>query len=659
MKSIKSRLLITFTVLILILTVGLGFTFVTVVSQNLIDGANADLKEMAKLEAKYIQASMNTELKYIDALAQNIIITDETISSENKIQFFESEAKRSDYILFGFADKNGKATILNSNNEKNDIQDNEFFQKAIKGESSFSDLIFNEVDENPVIVFASPVYNSSGQITGVLFGKKDGFMLSKIISEISYRKTGYAYMVNNQGNTVGHTNTDLVLAKDNDIENAKTDKLLQQLGDLTVKMVSREIGSGDYTYNGVNKIVGYAPVEGAPWIVAFGIKESEILEETQALKTIVIIACIIALLIGALVTFFVSNNIAKPIIKVTDVAEMIANGNFEVDLSINSKDEIGLLAKAFNSTIEKLVNYQAYIDEISNALLSVAEGNLTFEPKMEYVGQFQKLKDNMIALTESLNSTLLKINQTALQVDNGAEQVSNGAQALSQGATEQASSIEELSASISEVTEQIKQNAENAKSAGIKSDYAGKELQNSNVQMKDMVSAMELITTKSFEISKIIKIIDDIAFQTNILALNAAVEAARAGMAGKGFAVVADEVRNLAGKSAEAAKNTTNLIAETIQAVENGSKIVNKTSTSLEKTAQITIEAVQLIDKIDQASQGQATAIVEISQGIEQVSLVIQTNAATAEESAATSEELSSQSNILKELIAKFKIREN
>ena len=238
------------------------------------------------------------------------------------------------------------------------------------------------------------------------------------------------------------------------------------------------------------------------------------------------------------------------------------------------------------------------------------------------------------------------------------DEIRIAAQALSQGATEQASSIEELSASITEITDQINKNAENAKQANDSAEHAGREIMNSNEQMRSMVEAMDEITVKSSEISKIIKVIDDIAFQTNILALNAAVEAARAGAAGKGFAVVADEVRNLASKSAEAAKGTTVLIEESIAAVQSGSEIARRTAEMLDESANVTRQAVSLIEKITEASIMQAESAAQINVGVEQISSVVQTNSATSEESAAASEELSGQAELLKSLVGKFRLRE-
>ncbi len=385
---------------------------------------------------------------------------------------------------------------------------------------------------------------------------------------------------------------------------------------------------------------------------------NELLNEgiSSTIRSVVFIIVGVVVL-GAIISWLIAGSIANPIKRITNAAQQIADGEFNVKLSVKSKDEVGQLAKSFDLTIQRLVNYQEYIDEISDTLLSVSDGNLVVEMHKDYAGQFSKLRENMAAMLDNLSVTINRISLTVDDVDRGATQVANGAQAMAQGATEQASSVEELTASLQEISAQTHTNALNAEKANVLARKAKDNASNGNEQMKDMLKAMEDINTSSSSINKIIKVIDDIAFQTNILALNAAVEAARAGQHGKGFAVVAEEVRTLAAKSANAAKETTDMIEGSIKKVETGTKIAKDTAGALEQIVEQVEKAAELVNSIALASTEQAHGIEQISLGISQVSQVVQTNAATAEESAAASEELSAQAEQLNETIAIFKTK--
>lgn len=384
----------------------------------------------------------------------------------------------------------------------------------------------------------------------------------------------------------------------------------------------------------------------------------EVYDDVNALKTIMIVMAAIALVLIIIPLNILLRKMLKPIEGVVAAANQIAEGKLDIHLEVKSNDEIGMLSKAFSTMAE---NLNVIIVDIGYILGELAEGNfqLISQHINDYVGDYRKILLAIRHMKENQNSIMLQISQTADQVSSGSEQVAAGAQALSQGATEQASGIEELSATIAEITEKIKANADDAVYASNISGEAGKEVKNGSLHMQSMMAAMDEITSTSKEIGKIIKTIDDIAFQTNILALNAAVEAARAGMAGKGFAVVADEVRNLAQKSAEAAKNTTALIESTIKAVNNGTRIADDTAKSLGIIVEKTSAVNETIRKIAQASEEQANSVYQINQGVEQISAVVQTNSATAEESAAASEELSGQAFIMKELVGRFKLMDD
>ncbi len=366
------------------------------------------------------------------------------------------------------------------------------------------------------------------------------------------------------------------------------------------------------------------------------------------------ILAIVSVGLMMVLTVNISKSLTRPIIELEGAMQKLSKGDLKATVTYSSRDELGSLADSLRTVMNTL---SAYVNDISGKLGMIAGGNLNTEMEMEYAGDFAPIRASGNQIIDSLNNTLGQINQSAEQVASGSEQVSSGAQALSQGATEQASSVEELAATINELSGQVNNTASNARDVNNLVASTRDAIDGCNQQMGDMMHAMEKINTSSSEIGKIIKTIEDIAFQTNILALNAAVEAARAGAAGKGFAVVADEVRNLASKSAEAAKNTTTLIEGSLKAVEEGNEFSNATQQSLLQVVQHTEQVAEAMGKITKASDDQAEAIKQVTVGIDQISAVVQTNSATAEQSAAASQELSSQANVLKGLVGQFSLK--
>lgn len=376
--------------------------------------------------------------------------------------------------------------------------------------------------------------------------------------------------------------------------------------------------------------------------------------KTTVISMVLLSSCALILIIA--VIFLLLHRLLRPIKSIVSAAAEIADGNLNVQIAAESEDEVGRLARTFLKMVQ---NLNVIVSDVDYILGKMAEGDFDVRTNSEesYVGNFQGILSSMRTLNIKLSNVLMQINTAADQVSDGSEQVSSGAQALSQGTTEQASSIEELAATINEISLHVKQTAENAVQAREQTIHAGCEVDSCNHQMQEMIAAMDEIGEMSGQISKIIKTIEDIAFQTNILALNASVEAARAGEAGKGFAVVADEVRNLASKSAEASKNTSALIEGAVRAVEKGTNIANETAHMLNKVVESAQAVSETVDKIADATKEQSSAIGQITVGVDQISSVIQTNSATAEESAAASEELSGQAQMLKALVNQFNLR--
>ena len=396
-------------------------------------------------------------------------------------------------------------------------------------------------------------------------------------------------------------------------------------------------------------------------LIFAGISMADVYGEIGRTVCLSFLAGVALIFIGIMIVgAYIKRTVTRPLFRLTILAETLEQGNLGLGMNqnmqadIHSNDEIGVLAQSFDKTISRLKNY---IGEISNMLESVAGGDLTLQISQEYVGDFATIRTSLNDILKHLNKTMGQIASSSEYVSGGAEQMASAAQGLSMGAVEQTNAVEGLEETMQEVAGRIRQTADNAGQAQKQAGEVGQKITESNQKMQEMMAAMEKINNSSSEIGKIIKAIEDIAFQTNILALNASVEAARAGEAGKGFAVVSGEVRNLAGKTAEASRSTAVLIERSIAAVGEGALIADATARQLEGAVAQAQGIVGTINDIAVDARTQAEAMEQVQSQISQIASVAQTNSATAQESSATSEELSGQAGLLRQLVKTFRLR--
>jgi methyl-accepting chemotaxis protein len=385
------------------------------------------------------------------------------------------------------------------------------------------------------------------------------------------------------------------------------------------------------------------------------VKNQAAVGETTANTALILLiaAGVISIFMTVAIIYLIRRSILNPVREIEKVYEKMSQGNLQAEISYDSRDELGNMAKSIKKTNALIASY---VRDITEKLSQISLGDMRLNIDIDYIGDFDPIEQAMRNTALALNQTLHNINRAAEQVSTGAAQVAGGAQALATGSSQQASSIEELSASVAKIAGQAAENSVHVKAATGYVEQAGAGVSAGNRHMKQLTEAMENIGSASNQIASITKVIEDIAFQTNILALNAAIEAARAGSAGKGFAVVADEVRNLAAKSAQAAKQTAELISRSESTVADGSQIALKTAKILHDVEEQAHMVIESIARISQASVEQAAAIEQIQQGLNQVSSVVQTNAATAEENSATSEQMSAQAAALRVEVGKFKL---
>lgn len=652
MKSIRTKITLCLILTVLIGLVASGSSSIMLNYNNTMSTVEQMMSQTAVLAAGRAQQELEAYKNVVMEVGGIPELSDPDVPVEEKQAIIDRRAS-----MHGFRRGNIIGADGTSIFDGNDYSDREYVRQAMQGEIFVSEPLISKITNELSIIVAAPLYAEGDyekSIVGVIYFVPPETFLNDIVSAIQIGENSRAYMINKSGDTIADVTLDTITVQNIETE-AKTDSSLQELAAIHSKMRQGENGFGSYEKGEDKMFAAYAPVlDTDGWSIAVTAPQLNYLASTRDAMVINIAVIVGSILISVIVALALALHIGKPMKACVNRMKLLVEGDLDTPMpKTANKDETGVLVRSTETLVEGL---RIVIRDISYLLNEMANQNLDVHTEHEdvYVGSFHNILLSMRNMRVELSSAVRQVNDSAAGVANASNQLSSSAQTLSQSTTEQASSVQELAARISMISEEVRDTASGALDVRNQTHQAGKEVSLCNQKMQNLVAAMEKIQTSSEEIEKILKTIDDIAFQTNILALNAAVEAARAGSAGKGFAVVAEEVRNLAGKSAQAAQNTSELIANSTEAVHIGTEIAQNTADVLLGVVASIQSMVEAIDHIALVSNEQSESVEQVSEGINQISGVVQSNSATAEEGAAASEQLSAEAACLKELVDRF-----
>ena len=652
MKSIRTKITLCLIVTVVTALVAAGISGIIPNYRSTITTVDHMMSETAVLAAERVEQELTAYRNVAMDTGCIPQLSDPEISPEEKKSIIDERCSMHNFQRGNIIGTDGISIF-----DGKDYSDREYVQQAMQGNIYVSEPLISKITGELSIMVAAPLYadgTHGGTIAGVVYFVPPETFLNNIVSSIQIGENSRAYMINKSGDTIADITLDTITVQNIEAESG-SDSSLKDLASLHAAMRRGENGFGSYDSSAGKMFMAYAPVNGTDgWSIAVTAPQLNYLSTTYKGMAINILVMIGSVLISIVVALLLAGSISKPMKACAKRMQLLVEGDLETPMpKINSKDETGMLARSTTSLVEGL---GTVINDISYLLTQLANQNLDVHTSREevYVGSFRNILFSMRHMKVELSHIIRQVNASSNQVASASSQLSSSAQTLSQGTVEQASAVEELASQVTEISSQAKHTAAGAVEVRSQPHRAGEVVSPCKQRLQKRMDAMNNIQTCSNEIEKILKTIEDIAFQTNILALNAAVEAARAGTAGKGFAVVAEEVRNLAGKSAQASKNTSALIERSSLAVHEGSGIAKETADILSGVVNSIQSVVNSIDNIATVSNEQAEAVWQVSEGINQISIVVQNNSATAQEGASASEQLSAEAAGLKQLVEQF-----